>query len=371
MKTDSISVSVIIPIYNAEKYLTQCIESVLNQTLQNIEIILINDGSQDGSENICKEFLKRDSRIKYQYKENEGLAAARQDGINMASGDYVGFVDSDDWVELDMYEKMYLSATKNSADVVLCNCFEYSEKKNRTELRPGAYNESQILEEILPKTLIRIDEEGRRRNIRWSNCLRIYKKKTIDENKIQFQKELRRCQDLAFTYDVMLCSKNFYYLDEFLYHNRQDAGSLSRGYTKNMWKLIKPLIRHIYEATEKSGRLQNISLTHSTAFFLIIDCLLNEFKTDGPSLVAKKKNIKEIVTDEVCIKAVKELKFTKLNQYYKEVFYKNMVLQDENKLLLSYYYYHSSFKKKLIDPLLHILTETRVYKYVRHIRGKK
>lgn len=371
MKTDSINVSVIIPIYNAEKYLTQCIESVLNQTLQNIEIILINDGSKDGSEDICKEFLKKDSRIKYYYKTNEGLAAARQDGINMASGEYIGFVDSDDWVELDMYEKMYLSAMKNDADVVLCNCFEYSEKKNRTELRPGAYNESQILEEILPKTLIRIDEEGRRRNIRWSNCLRIYKKKTIDENKIQFQKELRRCQDLAFTYDVMLCSKNFYYLDEFLYHNRQDAGSLSRGYTKNMWKLIKPLIRHIYEATEKSGRLQNISLTHSTAFFLIIDCLLNEFKTDGPSLVAKKKNIKEIVTDEVCIKAVKELKFTKLNQYYKEVFYKNMVLQDENKLLLSYYYYHSSFKKKLIDPLLHILTETRVYKYVRHIRGKK
>ena len=136
-----------------------------------------------------------------------------------------------------------------------------------------------------------------------------------------------------------------------------------------MWELIKPLIRHIYESTEKSGRLQNPSLTHSTAFFLTIDCLLNEFKVDAPSLLKKRMNIKEIITDEICIKAVKELKFKKLNRYYKEVFHKNMVLQDENKLILSYYYYHSSFKKKIVEPLLHLLTENRFYKYAKHIRG--
>ena len=113
-------VSVIIPVYNAEKYLEKCIESVVNQTLKDIEIILINDGSTDGSEEICKKYLS-DERVIYYSKENEGLAAARQDGIERASGEYIGFVDSDDWVEPDMYEKMYAAAKSNNSDVVYCN----------------------------------------------------------------------------------------------------------------------------------------------------------------------------------------------------------------------------------------------------------
>ena len=104
-----IKVSVIVPIYNAEKYLKQCLDSIQSQTLKDIEVIMIDDGSTDGSSEIAKSYLS-DNRFSYYYKGNEGLAAARADGIVRADGEYLGFIDSDDWIEPDMYEKMYKAA---------------------------------------------------------------------------------------------------------------------------------------------------------------------------------------------------------------------------------------------------------------------
>ena len=118
-----IKVSVIVPIYNAEKYLKQCLESIQRQTLKDIEVIMIDDGSTDGGSEIAKSYLS-DNRFSYYYKENEGLAAARADGIERASGEYLGFIDSDDWIEPDMYEKMYNAAKSNDSDIVFCNCIE-------------------------------------------------------------------------------------------------------------------------------------------------------------------------------------------------------------------------------------------------------
>lgn len=369
---NNIAVSIIIPIYNAEKYLEQCIESAVNQTLKNIEIILINDGSKDKSAEICQTFVEKDSRIKYLYKDNEGLAAARQDGINLAEGEYIGFIDSDDWVELDMYEKMYAVAKQNESDVVLCNSFEYDLKKNKIQIRSGHYNAEEIKEQILMKTIIRIDDRGNRNNIRWSNCLRIYKKETIDRYNICFDRRFRRSQDLAFTFDVMLRAENFYYLEDFLYHNRQDDGSLSRGYTKNMWKLIRPLILHIYESGEIRKDVDLDANLHSTAFFLAIDCILNELKLEAPGLVTKVKNIQQIVNDSVCINSIKELEYQKLNKFYYTVFYKNMKKKNSIMLLINYFYYQGSLKRNIIAPILNILTENWLYKSLRsRMRGKK
>lgn len=360
-------VSIIIPIFNAEKYLEQCIESAINQTIRDIEIILINDGSTDSSEVICKKYASQDSRIIYYYKENEGLAAARQDGIERASGEYIGFIDSDDWVEPEMYEKMYVAAQSNNADVVLCNCFEYSEKKRGMGIEGGAYDEGQIKATILPQTLIRVDENGNRRNIRWSNCLRIYRRSTIEENNIKFDRRFRRCQDLPFTLDVMLHSKNFYYLDEFLYHNRQDAGSLSRGYTKNMWELMKPLIRHIDQSVKDYHEVDFSQFADSTAFFLTLDCILNEFKDDAPGYREKMMHIRSIIDDQLCVEILNRFNGAMLNSAYRKIFYVNMKKQKTGKLIFDYYYYRSSIKKK-VAPLMNLLTENAVYKTLRYSR---
>jgi glycosyltransferase involved in cell wall biosynthesis len=112
-------ISVIIPVYNAEKYIRQCLDSVIKQTFANLEIICVNDGSQDNSDKILAEYAAADSRIKILTQDNQGLSAARNAGIKIAGGDYIGFVDSDDYVDLDFYEKLLAVAEKNNADIVM------------------------------------------------------------------------------------------------------------------------------------------------------------------------------------------------------------------------------------------------------------
>lgn len=122
-------ISIIVPIYNVENYLRRCLDSLINQSLTDIEIILVNDGSPDRSYLICDEYAKLDSRIKVINKENEGLGLARNRGLEVAVGEYIAFVDSDDFVELDMYKKLYDSAQSNGSDVVFCNFNEFSVNK--------------------------------------------------------------------------------------------------------------------------------------------------------------------------------------------------------------------------------------------------
>ncbi|UJF15261.1 glycosyltransferase [Jeotgalibaca sp. MA1X17-3] len=127
-----IKVSIIVPVYNVEKYLKKSIESLMNQTLKDIEIILVNDGSTDNSLFICKQYEKKDFRIKVIDKNNGGVSSARNIGIELASGQYIGFIDPDDWIEPEMYEKMYSKIEKTKSDVCICN---YIKEKNKKKFR--------------------------------------------------------------------------------------------------------------------------------------------------------------------------------------------------------------------------------------------
>lgn len=113
-------ITVIVPIYNVEKYLSQCINSIVNQTYNNLEIILVDDGSPDNCPQLCDAFEKEDARIKVIHKGNGGLSSARNAGLEIATGDYITFVDSDDWLELNMYEVLYTNLIKEDADVSAC-----------------------------------------------------------------------------------------------------------------------------------------------------------------------------------------------------------------------------------------------------------
>lgn len=173
-------ISVIIPIYNTEKYLDKCLESVINQTYQNLEIVLVNDGSTDGSGAICDEYAKRDSRIKVIHKENGGVSSARNKALEIANGEYVGFVDSDDSIELNMYENLLTFLIENEADLAICN---------------------QVI----------VTEQGKKRSSRIDECLIIDKKRALEEvllsrafcggpcNKL-FKKSI--CIDLRFPEDI-------------------------------------------------------------------------------------------------------------------------------------------------------------------------
>ncbi len=122
-------VSVIVPVYNVEKYLEECIESLINQTLTDIEIICINDGSTDNSLKILEELQKKDNRIKIINQKNSGVSSARNNGIENATGEYIGFVDSDDWIDSDYYEKLYNTAKKYNSDIAAGDMYRRNKKR--------------------------------------------------------------------------------------------------------------------------------------------------------------------------------------------------------------------------------------------------
>lgn len=127
-------ISVVVPVYNMEKYLNRCINSILNQTYENIEIILVNDGSVDKSSQICDEYSIKFSNVKVIHKENGGISTARNAGIKVATGDFIGFVDSDDWISSDMYEVLYSNLIKTKSDISMCNRIKISNENNKFSL---------------------------------------------------------------------------------------------------------------------------------------------------------------------------------------------------------------------------------------------
>ena len=138
-------ISIIVPVYKVEKYLKKCLDSIINQTYKNLEIIIVDDGSPDGCPNICDEYSKKDDRIKVIHQKNMGLSIARNNGIKLATGEYIGFVDSDDYIRYTMYEDMYKAAVNNSAplvSVLLLYVMDDIDLKNDVVLRsePIVYN---------------------------------------------------------------------------------------------------------------------------------------------------------------------------------------------------------------------------------------
>ena len=150
--------SVVVPVYNVEKYLDKCIASIVNQTYKDLEIILVDDGSTDSSGTMCDAWSEKDSRITVYHKSNGGLMSAWKYGVRKASGTYIGFVDSDDWIDADMYEKMLSSANETGADLV-CASFvrEFADGRqtfHTNDLTPGFYDRERILTDISPYLLI-------------------------------------------------------------------------------------------------------------------------------------------------------------------------------------------------------------------------
>lgn len=370
-----IKVSVVLPIYNAEKYLKKCIDSIVNQTLKEIEIIMIDDGSTDGSAEICKNYLS-DSRVSYYYKENEGLAAARADGIDKATGEYIGFVDSDDWLEPEMYEKMYNAAKTNDSDVVFVNCIENEDgHRFAPEFRTGAFNREEIKTDILPRTLAYIDKHGQKRATRWCNWLRIYKRSCMLENNVKFDRRFRRSQDLQFTYEMTLCAQNYYYLgDDYLYHNRVVGDSLSRGYTKNMWNLYVPLIERLYKDTEEFKEMDLMPQMHLRAFFFVTDCIENEMKPLCPNDTETKiKLISEIMNHPICDRYYGRIEIEKMNPLYQE--YYKLIAQKKAKEILTVtekFKRKAERKRKYWNPMIHFITESKLTGWAyKAVRGKK
>lgn len=203
-------VSVIVPIYNVEKYLEKCINSLLSQTLEDIQIILVNDGSKDNSGNIAKEYEKNNKdRIIYVEKENGGLSDARNYGLKYATGDFIAFLDSDDYIEKNAYEEMYNKAIEENADYVECDFIWEFPNKIRVDKQYPYKNKKEML------SFVRV--------VAWNKLI---KRQLITDNNLEFPKGLRY-EDVEFTYKLIPFINKFAYVDKPFIHYVQREGSIA------------------------------------------------------------------------------------------------------------------------------------------------
>lgn len=226
--------SIIITLYNAERYLRECVESVLNQDYQDFELILIDDGSKDHSLDICREYEKSDSRIHVITQKNQGCTAARKTGMRVVKGQYVSFIDSDDWLDSSMYEKMCQKAKDYSADIVICDFYTaYKDGivKITQEIDGGFYSKEKLCEEIYPELLCDCKARNKFYKILPAVWNKIFKKEIIEEYLLQANDQIKLGEDIVRVYPSLVKAENMYYLKhEYLYFYRQRKGSMTREY---------------------------------------------------------------------------------------------------------------------------------------------
>jgi len=225
-------VSVIVPVYNAEKYLQECVDSILNQTLFDLELILVDDGSTDSSPALCDQYAAQDARVKVIHKPNGRAASARNAGLRTATGEYVAFVDSDDWISPDMYEKML----QTGADVTLCDYVRFQGEKEVPFTQPnvaaGFYNKTQIRAKIYPYLVM----DGIEYPITISNCVMLIKRDIIARDQLSYREDILISEDAPFGSEVLYCADSFAYLKgERFYHYRMTEGSASKTYKSWWW----------------------------------------------------------------------------------------------------------------------------------------
>lgn len=223
-------VSVIIPIFNLQRYLTECIDSVLGQTYSDLEIILVDDGSTDYSGTICDEYAKRDNRIKVIHKQNEGLVSARKTGLQASTGQYIAYVDGDDWIEPNMIERLFMTMIHEKVDVVMCGRFEDTgnlHKEVYHGILPGKYDKKGLLEKVYPRMIVNefFFEWGLFPGV-WD---KLFKRECLERYQMAVDERLTMGEDAACTYPCLLNADSIYILKECLYHYRQTPSSMVRS----------------------------------------------------------------------------------------------------------------------------------------------
>lgn len=229
-------VSVIIPVYNCEAFLPQCIESLQAQTMQEIEMIFVCDASPDDSLSILRRYEQEDSRIRViAFEQNRGVSAARNAGIEASSGEYVIFCDSDDWVEPQMYQRLYDMAQAHDADIAFCRVFkDYANRQENVPLgfETGMrFDEAAIRETLIPAMLSR-ETDSDELPLSGYTPRNLFRREVLEKHR--FHEEIRYAEDLLFIIECMLCSRAAVAVDEAYYHYRFHAGSVTKRYSAHV-----------------------------------------------------------------------------------------------------------------------------------------
>lgn len=249
-------ISVIVPVYNVEQYLPQCLDSLLAQTLTGLEIILVDDGSTDSSGKICDAYSEGRPHISVIHKKNGGLMSAWKTGVLQAKGEYVGFVDSDDWVESDMFAAMGEKAAETGADMVLCGLIREEETGSKPEkIYPaaGCYDRQKLRDEIFPK-LINFGPMMER-YISPNRVTKLFRRSLLLENLNYCDDRISLGEDLVTTFSCILDAQSFFVMDGYYpYHYRIHGSSIMGAYHPDFFEQAVLLNRQLHKIAETKQR---------------------------------------------------------------------------------------------------------------------
>ena len=253
-------ISVIIPVFNTEKYLCRCIESIINQTMKNIDVVLVDDGSTDNSSVICDNFAIKDERIQVIHKQNAGQGFARNDGIEIARGKYICFLDSDDYFEPDTCEK--ITEIMNSTGADICS-FGYQIDDNRGnvvsnfQVREAEYVGDGVQEKFILHYFGDTPEDDDLRGV--FSCMSAFKKQILLENNIRFPSErVVSSEDAAFCLEYSKYVKKAVTTSKSFYHYCQNEKSFSKAYREDRYKLMKAHITMLKAYAEDMGNYEKV-----------------------------------------------------------------------------------------------------------------
>ena len=323
MKKKESLVSIIVPVYNVEKYLRKCLDSIISQTYKNIEVIIINDGSTDNCENICKEYESKDKRIKLISQNNKGVSAARNLAIKNIAGEYIYFVDSDDYIEVDTIHKMVDIIVKTGSDIVCCN---YYIEQVTGEKKIGIYNcpkkmkKNEYIDNLLSNNSIS--------GFLWN---KLYKKDFFIESNIRFDEDIKIMEDLLLNLKLSKSIEKVSFIEFPLYHYVQRPNSALNS--KNIIKMKSSLnsylkIIELLNSYEKNAIANKYKITFIIDYS-IVKMYSKTFKSD--ELEATVKNyIKQGIFKT---KGNLKIKIKGVITYYFPFMYKLFKLIKEKKII--------------------------------------
>lgn len=275
-------ISVIVPIYKVENYIKKCVDSIRHQTYKELEIILVDDGSPDNCPAICDEYAKKDSRIQVIHKQNGGLINARKSGLEIAKGEYIGFVDGDDWIEPEMYELFARQIKKYSPDMVISDFYFDDGKQllNSAQLFEHEYYDKDALKsEIYPKMLF--SSTYYKFGINPCCWSKVYKKELLKKNLFPVDGRIKLGEDAAFTYPCLLDAQNIATVKTPCYHYILNPQSMTKSYDKD----LKDIIFLPYARIKEKCRESHTDLGTQPDYYLLYLAnflIRNETKSKNP-----------------------------------------------------------------------------------------
>lgn len=341
---NKVKVSIIVPIYNGEKHIKKCVESIQRQTLKDIQIILVNDGSKDNSLYLCLEFAKSDKRIVVINQPNQGVSFARNAGIAEAEGEYVGFVDPDDWINSDMYEKMYNKSVEFETQIGICNYVKqfvaHSEpvsfgiKKDLLE-KPEIINI--LIAEMIDSTMLNYHNPAFIGTV-WRL---IIKKELIDNYKLEFMNDLPLMEDLLFTVNALLKVEKITINSQHLYHYYINPSSAGTKYRSNYSSISQKVFKNLEFLLEQHGVKKELQEHLEWRYINMKNkSLRNSLKREsGNNFIENIRSIKNTIEDKKFQALIKKTDYKKMSTRQRVLIY---LLKTESAFLLFVYYTFSA-----------------------------